>query len=203
MPTRHSMLPPPQLDDSSSETGISMLHSVSFAPTPLQQYPSSSIPIPNRVNNKTVPKSDLHVLYSKQFKTNLSIANYHTWHNGAEAHLLQWTSVFVCPWSGELFLSGRYPNAPTEQMVCHNGLYWYTKKMHAEHAAAAHALDCWSIRNDPATLPPFISQEPSYNNSHNESSVFRLPDTVPEAIRDTIYAQQAEIRKERQLPPLM
>lgn len=185
----------PQTDDPSATTGFTSLLSVSTTASPLQQYQSSSILYPSR--KEIVPKSELHVFYAKQFKKILSNANYHVWHNAVEAHQLKWTSVFVCPCTGELFLSGRYPCTEAEREVV-GKLCWYTKKVHAEHAAAACALECWSFRNQPVPIP--LTRETPYR--HVQEGVFRLPDTVPEAIRVTIYAQQAEIRREQHLPSL-
>ena len=132
-PPLQSQLPPHPDDPSvvSLSSGVSSLQTISTASRQQQQ---PMLPDPNY---KIVPKSELHVVYAKQFKKILSNANYHTWHNAVEAHQLKWTSVFVCPKTAELFLSGRYPGALSEQT---NGLWWYTKKTQAEHAAAARVL---------------------------------------------------------------
>jgi hypothetical protein len=195
-----------------------------------QQYPS--LPPPSSTlapdpSYKIVPKSELHVFYAKQFKKILSNANFHTWHNAVDAHLLKWTGVFICPCTGELFLSGRYPGAAAELVPVaaeeeetsdnanNDGndssgttLCWYSKKMHAEHAAAARTLDCWAFRQQQQQqqlqqhplllLSGPASREPPYDLAQ---AVFRLPDTVPAAMRRAIYAQQDDIRRENQLPP--
>jgi len=182
---------PPHPDDPSVvslSTGVSSLQTTSTASLSHQQ------PMLLDPNYKIVPKSELHVVYAKQFKKILSNANYHTWHNAVEAHQLKWTSVFVCPKTAELFLSGRYPGALSEQM---NGLWWYTKKSQAEHAAAARVLDCLFLRNSSAQR---VGSEQPYTE---RQALFRMPPVVPEPLRITIAAQQTEIRRENQLPPLV
>lgn len=60
------------------------------------------------------PKTLLSSWYGKHHK--ITIPNtecYETWNNGAEAHLLQWTSVFTCPISKEKFASGSFGNPET------------------------------------------------------------------------------------------
>ena len=184
---------PPHPDDPSVvslSTGVSSLQTKSTASLPQQQqqHHHRQQPVIPEPNYKIVPKSELHVVYAKQFKKILSNAHYHTWHNAVEAHQLKWTSVFVCLKTAELFLSGRYPGALSEQM---NGLWWYTKKSLAEHAAAARVLDCLFLRSGSAQ--PCAERQ----------ALFRMPPVVPEPQRIAIAAQQAEIRRENQLPPLV
>lgn len=84
---------------------------------------------------------------------------YHSWcDQNPQSHLLTWTSIFVCPVTGELFPSGRWPyqheRPPTQS--CYNyydtsntsntttttSYWWFPRKNFAEDGAAARCFDC-------------------------------------------------------------
>lgn len=138
-------------------------------------------------NSKAVPKAELHTLYGKPPRRKiLSASNYHTWHDGNQAHNLLWTSVFVCPTTGELFSSGSYPGAFVSKQFIFN---WYSKKTHAEHAAAARAHDCLMLRDGSSCR---LGLDEPYKE---HQAMYVLPDGgIPPAERDAIRAQQMDIR---------
>jgi len=83
-------------------------------------------------------------------------------------HVLKFTSVFVCPVTGEKFCSGRYGDERyySTQAEEEGGLtvVWYSKKILAEHGAAARALDCLTLRENNGKVDPsfFLCQETPY-----------------------------------------
>ena len=88
------------------------------------------------------PKSELYVLYGQRHGRVLKTGDYITWNDNGPPHNLRFTSVFVCPVTGEAFRSGTYGSA----VEMKNGLCWYVSKKMAEHGAAARAYDCLSFR---------------------------------------------------------
>jgi len=99
------------------------------------------------------PKHCLSVWYGKRHKDVSPPTNicFKTWENGGLPHLKMFTSIFRCPVSGEMFLSGSYGFCETleEETYCSKIIVrvnWYKQKKSAEHAAAARALDCFSFR---------------------------------------------------------
>jgi hypothetical protein len=95
-------------------------------------------------------------------------ANFHSWNDqNPKSNLLRWTCILVCPLTGELFWTGRYPNTdpkkvcygqenPKKEIMCgisnhgqneHVRFWWFTQKRWAEHGAAARAFDCKSFRD--------------------------------------------------------
>jgi hypothetical protein len=67
--------------------------------------------------------------------------NFVCWPQGP-SNSLRWTSVFVCPLSGECFPSGTLSSDNAVQGI------WYATKRIAEKAAAGRAMDCFRFRHD-------------------------------------------------------
>jgi len=127
---------------------------------------SNSLPVvedrPFLPRNINVPKNALSVWYGKRYKDLLFTANscFTTWHNNALSHERYFTSAFRCPVTGELFSCGKWGDTfrVVEEEITTNSIeegketrkacsiIWYRKKISAEHAAAARALDCLSFR---------------------------------------------------------
>jgi hypothetical protein len=165
----------------------------------------------------SAPKSALHVVYGRAPRRKVvSGDHFHTFHDGGAAHMLRWTGIFVCPISGELFLSVSYPcggstvadTFPSEINHYQSlwGRYWFPKKLNAEHAAAAAAHDCMVYRDrlarsggkeqqDPTSMEEdfYISTDKPYPASE---AIFDMPEAiVPRAVREAVLAQQNEIRR--------
>lgn len=126
-----------------------------------QQPPTPPVYLPTRpllpFKTVEVPKSALHALYGKEpRRKSIAASDFVTWHDGGPPHALQWTSCFVCPLTGELFLTRPY--GANREYNEENGMIWYKKKTSAEHGAAATAYDCLTYRDflsiNP-TVPPF------------------------------------------------
>eukprot|EP00594_Rhizosolenia_setigera_P014783 CAMPEP_0178960036 /NCGR_PEP_ID=MMETSP0789-20121207/12699_1 /TAXON_ID=3005 /ORGANISM="Rhizosolenia setigera, Strain CCMP 1694" /LENGTH=300 /DNA_ID=CAMNT_0020643257 /DNA_START=208 /DNA_END=1110 /DNA_ORIENTATION=- len=229
------------------------------------------------------PKTLLSSWYGKHHK--IAIPNtecYETWNNGAEAHLLQWTSVFTCPISKEKFASGSFgnpetynnnnnnnnkkvnhqntttviignssdgaltqqkksrqscDNVVTEKNNCgptdnkskddvnnkqkekdifvidigvgnngkakegddeyHAGVVWFNKKISAEHAAAARALDCLNYRekryfNMLSSSSSSSSCEPSSNHLCKEK-----PTDAPDIVVESQIGHEVILKRKR------
>jgi hypothetical protein len=124
------------------------------------------------------PMNALGCYYSHYYHTtHLKMSDYYfSWSDGnPKSHLLLWTSVFVCPLSGEIFLSGEWPgndvvlkptNVVESTRHIHNltkmnvdesiitstpvttqQIRWMKKKKVSEHGAAAWAYDCFQHRH--------------------------------------------------------
>ena len=87
------------------------------------------------------PKMELHQKYHKQCP---QLKKYYTvWDNGETSpDNMRFVCVFTCPLSGERFASGLWGNNVTVE----GHEYWYRTKKDAMNAAAARALDCFSLR---------------------------------------------------------
>ena len=109
------------------------------------------------------PTSKLNEYYfSKRRKSGTPISfkgNFVTWPTGPKNSLL-WTSIFVCPYSGECFASGallhgtppvRDPRVPGN---------WYVTKKSALKAAAGRALDCFRFRDDTGATSLYCNEAP-------------------------------------------
>jgi hypothetical protein len=96
-----------------------------------------------------VPKAALHCWYGQKPRRQIvSQENYITWHDNGPPHLMHYTSLFICPMTGEAFGSGRYGDEKhykTDTTVSSN-IVWYKRKALAEHGAAARAFDCLVFR---------------------------------------------------------
>jgi hypothetical protein len=89
------------------------------------------------------PKSELYTLYgTNPYHKVLRAADYITWTDNGPPHNMRFTSVFVCPVTGETFRSGGWG----QSYEWKDGFCWFTSKKLAEHGAAARAYDCLSFR---------------------------------------------------------
>lgn len=145
-------------------------------------------------NFKQIPKEELYVFYAKPpRKATLTTTNYFTWSNKKIPRYLQWTTAIVCPITAEVFLSGLYPGAIGTH---EDGFVWFPKKTHAEHAAAARALDILTFRSN-GVATGISSESPM---THPEWTVASLK--VPDDIRLSIAEKQKEIQIAQETPSL-
>ena len=116
------------------------------------------------------PKAALYQWYNKKPRNiQLKAVQYIIWDNGRmnnSSHQL-FTSLFICPTTKEAFLAGPWNGTTVEGATedaaaattndgCKNknstvlpdkdGIYWYPRKIMAEHAAAARTWDCLLMR---------------------------------------------------------
>lgn len=139
--------------------------------------------------NGVPPKAALYQLYGrKPRQTQLKPADYVTWDDGG-GHGRQplFTSAFVCPVTGEAFLAGPWGgHSVGAQWQKRVGLYWYPRKVQAEHAAAARAWDCLQLRDGTAGTagwpPPLLmgGLRPYWPSQRPPWPVDQLPSRVLE-----------------------
>jgi hypothetical protein len=127
-------------------------------------------------------KGALYTFYTKPpYRTNLTSDHYISWSDGGPAHDMRFTSVFICPWTGEIFPAG--PLGGDRVCEWKHGSWWYQKKTLAEHAAAARAHDCQHYRSVPEGSPyARIGREAPYR----ESRAFVRPPTMPHILWQTL-----------------
>jgi len=114
------------------------------------------------------PKAALYQWYGKKpRKIQLKAVQYIIWDNGRMTHEQLFTSLFICPTTKEAFLAGPWngttgegatedaaaattidgsKNKNSTVLPDKDGLYWYPRKIMAEHAVAARAWDCLLMR---------------------------------------------------------
>eukprot|EP00536_Pseudo-nitzschia_multiseries_P006644 jgi/Psemu1/15803/gm1.15803_g len=148
------------------------------------------------------PKAALHQWYGKKpRKTQIRPEHYVTWDNGKTTYEQRFTTVFLCPMTKEAFLAGPWsgagfgggkpvPLASTAVAPDADGLYWFPRKIMAEHAAAARAWDCWVMREPGRFDEPFRSLrfgklEPYWPSQRPACPLNRMPATVREQFPST------------------
>ena len=144
------------------------------------------------------PKSALHALYGRPPRRKIiSQDHYFTWHNNGPPHELKWTSVFVCPITGEFFWSGRFGDARYYNVTIRDDgsiVVWYTKKTLAEHGAAARCYDCTLWRDEQVrhSMQPlvYLGLDPPYNMDR----AMGMPESAPREVRDAMVALQRQIQ---------
>ena len=95
--------------------------------------------------SKDSPISALNAFFQRTYKTNTGMKDFFiTWDNGLKLPELRFTSIFVNPWSGEIFPSTRYE--AVEDAIEDDSFTWFMEKVEARHAAAARAYECLTFR---------------------------------------------------------
>mmetsp|Transcript_23026 Transcript_23026/g.49842 ORF Transcript_23026/g.49842 Transcript_23026/m.49842 type:complete len:514 (-) Transcript_23026:67-1608(-) len=97
------------------------------------------------------PCGELNQKYTNEGLTQAqahSLKNYYTiWDNGKNSPHTRFTCIFTCPVTGEHFAAGNWENEKGVTIVTIiDEVCWYTTKKIAKIAAAARALDCFSLR---------------------------------------------------------
>jgi hypothetical protein len=101
--------------------------------------PSMDLAIRQREGNA---KAKLHERYA-EVKLQIPSKHFVTWSDGRRPHENRFTSIFVCPRTGEMFPSGELIEDGGHAA---HGLCWYATKQKAKEAAAGKAEDCFSLR---------------------------------------------------------
>jgi hypothetical protein len=106
--------------------------------------------------------------------------NFVSWPTGLENNL-RWTSVFVCPRTGECFSAGTLRNDSSVDGK------WYGTKKCAEKAAAGRAMDCFRFREQQqdqhgtassSSFLGFCTQEP-YDQHPSPRKQMEIPPDIP------------------------
>ena len=91
------------------------------------------------------PRSILNERYQKTYNRSFTKKDFVTIRDSSDGdHIPVFTSMFVCPETGECFLSGNLQEG--DFVIDREGKKWYKKKSIAEFAAAGRAEDCFAFR---------------------------------------------------------
>ncbi|KAG7354987.1 hypothetical protein IV203_004343 [Nitzschia inconspicua] len=124
---------------------------------------SSTVPKPSAYS-KLVPNTALKEYYDHcEPRTSMTNGCFVSIMDNADGHHVPlFSSIFVCPKNGEIFLSGRLlnPQYGGDQVIERNNLIWYKKKSNSQFAAAGRALDCFHLREDKKMEERFCAEEP-------------------------------------------
>jgi hypothetical protein len=120
------------------------------AEAPMPAIPQRGSPPPARRPRPTIsdgdtPRTLLHQHYGTTAAIGLKDKDFCSDSDGPD-HRKVWTSVLVCPMTGELFLSRPYNDDAVVYVGESNGVHWFVTKNDAEHAAAAWAINCYQHR---------------------------------------------------------
>jgi hypothetical protein len=122
--------------------------------TPDKSRSTKPAPSPRARSKDENPKSKLHERYQdgdingRRVDNIIPKKNFVAWAFG-QSHVPRFSAAFVCPLSGEIFLSGELiisDDEPSEE----DDLWWYGKKQKSVEAAAARAFDCFAYREEMA-----------------------------------------------------
>lgn len=85
--------------------------------------------------------------------------------NTAGDHMPLFTSIFVCPHTGEIFLAGSLLNQQYggHTIVVANNMAWYKTKANSQFAAAGRALDCFHTRKNTCNQEVFCADAPYHS----------------------------------------
>jgi hypothetical protein len=152
-------LPPPfsaSMSATPSATTAATFNNSIIKPQKQQKTSSSELGIV--ATTSLSPKEVLYQWYGKKpRKTQIKPKQYIAWDNGRQNDQL-FSAIFVCPMTNEAFLAGpRSGDGQGKASTDDNktsltaapdkdGLYWFPRKIIAEHAVAARAWDCLAMR---------------------------------------------------------
>mmetsp|Transcript_21305 Transcript_21305/g.38564 ORF Transcript_21305/g.38564 Transcript_21305/m.38564 type:complete len:443 (+) Transcript_21305:146-1474(+) len=115
---------------------------------------------------------------------------YTTWPNGDNSNTKH-TCIFTCPVTGEHFAAGNWDNEKGVTIV--DGVCWYNLKKVAMNAAAARALDCFSLRRCHGTeKAPFQRCLDSPYLSSPAGNAPKLPELSSGVVLPTPFSQGNE-----------
>lgn len=162
-----------------------------------------------------VPMTAINAMYGKERHIQVDATNcYFTWElPGRPPQDRRFTSVFICPESGELFLSGRWKTYGEIIATAAGGvdLVWFTTKKNAQHGAAARAWDCRAYRNHQQQKQEQMAngmetEELSYltaarigNETPHVEPMWNLPDFVPKFVHDEVRQRQSKLHDNRSM----
>jgi hypothetical protein len=118
------------------------------------------------------PRSILNERYQKNYNRSFTKSDFVSIKDTSNGdHIPHFTSVFVCPESGECFMSGVVIDG--ELVIATKGMNWYTTKKIAEFAAAGRAEDNFCFRSAERTTNSsrFCNERP-YIAHHDDISSF-------------------------------
>jgi hypothetical protein len=152
------------------------------------------------------PRMKLNERYQQKYQLSLLNTNFISWADTSNGdHAPYWTSVFVCPKTGEAFRSGELVN-PTHKGGRHlisgspsDAINWYGGKKNAEAAAAGRAEDCFRFRAMGAIPFPSLThrfcKEVPYVETGGKS--ITLPARMPSECKQRVIDFQNQASQKR------
>lgn len=145
--------------------------------------PNTSVPRSSNVPVAAAPRAELYQYYVGEKGLAASQAQklkdyYTTWADDSKSHQARFTCVFTCPLTGEHFASGSWGGSG--EMDVEDQIFWYRNKKGAMNAAAAKALDCFSLREFHRTdnAPPAQRRcRDAPHTSEDDAPVLPIPPT--------------------------
>lgn len=134
----------------------------------------NSVATSNIISRSGHPRSILNERYQKKHNISFTKKDFVSIRDASNGdHNPVFTSTFICPVSGECFLSGELVSSDSDNFVLQqNGMNWYTKKSRAEFAAAGRAEDCFRFRSGESSrngiLEQFCADPPFLKRSKSE-----------------------------------
>lgn len=184
-----------------SVSGVSRLEQDIAALRSIQERPNQGKISGNRNQEQQTkrcsPKSDLHALYGQKPRNiRTEKSDFYTWMEGPPHNML-FSSVFVCPITGEAFPAGRFGDE--SEYVTKNDpetgftIVYFKRKVNAEHGAAARAHDCLVYRDNIGcdVQSQFVGKEdPTYSPGS-----LPLPSVIPTSLKNAISEAVEHRRK--------
>lgn len=118
---------------------------------------------PSKLNPKTVLKEYYDQCEPRIILTKGSFVSIMD--NTAGHHVPLFSSIFVCPQTGEVFLAGTLLNQQYggDAVVVANNMAWYKTKANSQFAAAGRALDCFHMRKNTFKQEVFCADTPYHS----------------------------------------
>jgi hypothetical protein len=131
----------------------------------------------------------LHERYNQKSRIQSLKKQFVCWSEGPLNQLF-WSAAFVCPVSGEVFLSGTLIKSPPG--VSHSDMCFYSSKKMAVKAAAGTAEDCFRLRDSQrgTRIAQFSRDRPYEARYAKPTDVLLAP--VPSAARIEIDPLQVQ-----------
>lgn len=145
------------------------------------------------------PRSILNERYQKNYNRSFTKKDFVSIRDTSDGdHIPTFTSMFVCPETGECFVSGDLLTG--DFVLQRDGMKWYKKKATAEFAAAGRAEDCFWFRSgecdSSGLVQQFCADSPylvrSREEEQSEISAFLELRSCDANTRDRIKALSSE-----------
>ena len=151
---------------------MSVNNSSAFASYPASTFSTLTPDTANVTGSKAGnPRSILNERYQKNYNRSFTKSDFVSITDTSNGdHIPHFTSVFVCPESGECFMSGDLIDG--ELVIATKGMNWYITKKIAEFAAAGRAEDNFSFRSleRTTTSSRFCNERPYVAHNDDISS---------------------------------
>jgi hypothetical protein len=139
------------------------------------------------------PRSILNERYQKNYNRSFTKSDFVSIKDTSNGdHIPHFTSIFICPESGEHFMSGDLIDG--ELVIAKKGMNWYTTKKIAEFAAAGRAEDNFSFHSAERTTSSsrFCNERPDIIAHRDDISSFLEWDSSTREMVDRLKQKAAQ-----------